>query len=89
MVPTAMTQKRRMVQIPWRLLILIGTPLGVMANVGDCGVMDCFAVWFMGPLNPDECALADSGCHYTVHVDRSNVFCTIIRCLPILLIGQG
>jgi hypothetical protein len=27
---------------------LIDTPLEVMANVGDCGVMGCLAVWLIG-----------------------------------------
>ncbi len=45
-----MAQKRMMVQIPWRLLILIGIPVRVMANVGDRGAMRCCVVCLIGAL---------------------------------------
>ena len=52
-----------MVQIPWRLLILIAIPEGVMANVADCAFSGGCFVWFMGPFHPNELALATLGCH--------------------------
>ena len=46
-----MAQKSMAVQTTWRRwLIRIGSPVGVMAIVGDRGVMRCCAVWLIGPL---------------------------------------
>ena len=59
------------VQIPWRLLILIGTPVRLMANVGNCGVMRCFAVWLIGPLNLNGLVVVDSDYSHTLHSIRS------------------
>ena len=46
-----MAQKSMTVQNAWRRwLIGIGTPVGVMANVGDRKVIRCYTVWLIGPL---------------------------------------
>jgi hypothetical protein len=46
MAPIATAQKSMTVQTAWRRwLVGIGTPLGVMTNVGDRGVTRCCAVW--------------------------------------------
>jgi hypothetical protein len=79
-----MAQKSMPVQTAWRRwLIGIGTPEGVMANVGDRRVMGCCDVWLIGPLIQGIRIVA-SGRQYTLHLDSIEV-CTIIRCLPIVL----
>ena len=79
-----------MVQILlYRRLIGIGTPVGVMANVGDRGFMRCGAVWLIRvSLNPSRFRIVASGRHYTLHFASIKV-CTVIRCLPIMLSGRG
>ena len=84
MAPMAMAQKSMTVQTAWRRwLVGIGTPLGVMANVGDRGVMRCCAVWLTWALILGYCVVA-SGRQYTLHLESIKV-CTVICCQPIVL----
>ena len=73
MAPMAMAQKSMTVQTAWRRwLVGIGTPLGVMANVGDRGVMRCSAVWLTWALILGYCVVA-SGRQCTLHLDSIKV----------------
>ena len=75
-----MAEKRMVVQIPWRLLILIGTPVRVTANVDDSGVTNCFAVWLIGVLFLMDSSEGTKTVTIALHLDLINVCAGFVVC---------